>query len=130
MINIWKHSMNCSRPKVLIIDDEKMILEMLSQRLRRSGFFVDVAENAEDGISKIITNSYDLVITDIRMPGMSGDNVLKYVKNHAERPIPIIAMSGTPWLFENSSFDAVIVKPFSKEELLKVMSQFVRIPQP
>jgi CheY-like chemotaxis protein len=60
------------------------------------------------------------------MPGMSGDDVLKYVKTNVDKSIPVIAMSGTPWLTEKSSFDAVIAKPFSKEELLNVISQFAQ----
>jgi len=113
--------------RVLIIDDEKMILDMLSQRLSRMGFEVDVAANAKGGINKIDTNQYDLIFTDIKMPGMSGDDVLEYVRSNVKKTIPVIAMSGTPWLAEKSKFDAFIPKPFYKEELLNVVRQFVQI---
>jgi DNA-binding response OmpR family regulator len=122
--------MNGLKVKVLIIDDEKAILGMLSQRLCRIGFVVDVAETAEVGINKINSSSYDIIFTDIRMPGMSGDDVFKYIKTNVKKSIPVIAMSGTPWLLENSSFDAVITKPFSKEELMETINQFVQIGQP
>ena len=95
--------------------------------MTKLGFVVDVAESAEEGIKKIHTTTYDLILTDIKMPGMSGNDFFKYVRDNARQSIPIIAMSGTPWLFENSSFDAVIAKPFCKEELLNVVSQFVQI---
>jgi CheY-like chemotaxis protein len=113
--------------KVLIIDDENMILEMLRERLTRIGLVVDVAESAEEGIKKIHNIPYDLVFTDIQMPDMSGNDFFEYVKTTLDRPVPIIAMSGTPWLTEKSSFDAVIAKPFCKEELLKVLRLFVPI---
>lgn len=116
--------------KILIIDDEKAILEMLSKRLERFGFVVDVAETAEVGISKINSSPYDLIFTDIRMPDMSGDDVFTYVKTNVKKSTPVIAMSGTPWLLGNSNFDAVIAKPFSKEELMETVSQFVQIAQP
>ena len=119
--------MNFPQTKVLIIDDENMILEMLRERLTRLGLAVDVAESAEEGIKKIDNIPYDLVFTDIIMPGMSGNDVFEYVKTTLDRPIPIIAMSGTPWLTEKSSFDAVIAKPFCKEELMDVLSQFCQI---
>jgi CheY-like chemotaxis protein len=119
--------MSSSQVKVLIIDDERMILEMLRERLTRIGIAVDVAESAEEGIIKINNIQYDLVFTDIIMPGMSGDDFFEYVKTTLDRPIPVIAMSGTPWLTERSSFDAVIAKPFCKKELMSVLSQFCQI---
>jgi CheY-like chemotaxis protein len=119
--------MNFLKAKVLIIDDEAMILEMLRERLTRIGLVVDVAESAEEGIKKIYNNPYDVVFTDIKMPGLSGNDFFEYVKISLDRSIPIIAMSGTPWLTEKSSFDAVIAKPFCKEELMNVLSQFCQI---
>jgi len=122
--------MNCRKVKILIIDDDSAIREMLSQRLSRFGFVADMVGTAEEGINKINSNPYDLIFTDIKMPGMSGDDVFKYVRTVIKKSTPIIAMSGTPWLLENSSFDAVIAKPFSKDELLDTVGQFVQIAQP
>ncbi len=124
--------MNRSEVKILIIDDEKALLKMLCLRLKKIGFAVDVdvAESAEEGIKKLHNTTYDLIFTDIKMPGMSGNDFFDYVKNNIEQSIPIIAMSGTPWLLGNSDFDAVIAKPFCKEELLNTVSQFVQIGQP
>jgi len=110
----------------LIIDDEQAILKMLNQTLSRNGFVVDVAETAEKGINKINCNSYGLIITDIKMPGMSGDDIFKYVRTDLKKSIPIIAMSGTPWLLENSSFNAIIAKPCYKNEFLDVVRQFIQ----
>jgi CheY-like chemotaxis protein len=117
--------LNFPKAKVLIIDDENMLLEMLRKRLTRIGFVVEVAETAEEGIQKIHNAPYDLIFTDIKMPGMSGNEFFEHVKASLDRPIPIIAMSGTPWLTEKSSFDAVLVKPFCKEELMNVLRQFI-----
>ena len=119
--------MNYSEVKILVIDDEKMILEMLRRMLTKIGFTVDVTESAEEGIKKLHNNPYDLILTDIKMPEMSGNDFFNYVKNDLEQSTPITAMSGTPWLLENSDFDDVIAKPFCKEELFNVVSQFVQI---
>ncbi len=119
--------MNNSELKVLIVDDENMILEMLRERLTRIGFVVDVAESAEEGIQEIHSIQYDLIFTDIQMPNMSGNEFFEYVKTTLGLPVPIIAMSGTPWLTEKSSFDAVISKPFFKEELINVLRQFCQL---
>jgi CheY-like chemotaxis protein len=110
--------------KILVIDDEKVLLELFHRILTEIGFAVDVVESTEEGIKKIHNTLYNLILTDIKMPGMSGNDFFDYVKDSMELSIPIIAMSGTPWLLENSSFDAVIPKPFRKEELLAVIHQF------
>lgn len=118
--------MKYSEVRILIIDDEKALLKMLVQRLSRIGItLVDVAETAEEGIKKINSNQYHLILTDIKMPGMSGHDLCDHVKYNLDQPIPVIAMSGTSWLAEKSAFDAVLTKPFNKEELLSVISQFV-----
>lgn len=117
--------MNYSAVKILVIDDESILLELLRRVLTRAGFAVDAVESAELGIKKIHNIPYDLILTDIKMPGMSGNEFFDYIKNNVDQSLPVIAMSGTPWLFENSSFDAVLSKPFSKEDLLRVVSQLV-----
>jgi len=121
----------CLPKKILIIDDEKSILKLLWRSLSTIGFAVDIdlAETAEEGIKRIHKTPYDLILTDIKMPGMSGNDFFDYVKNDAEQSIPIIAMSGTPWLLENSDFDAVIAKPFCKAELFDIMRQFIQGPK-
>ncbi len=118
---------NCPHKRILIIDDEKAILKLLCRSLSTIGFAVDIdlAETAEEGIKKNHNTSYDLILTDIKMPGMSGNDFFDYVKNDLQQSIPIIAMSGTPWLLENSDFDAVIAKPFYKEDLLCIIRQFL-----
>jgi CheY-like chemotaxis protein len=121
---------NFPHNRILIIDDEKAILQLLRRSLSNIGFTVDidVAESAEEGIKKIHNTSYDLILTDIKMPGMSGNDFFDYVKNNVEQSIPIIAMSGTPWLLEKSDFDAVVTKPFQRERLLGLVCQFIQGP--
>jgi len=116
--------------KILVIDDEKAILKMLHQRLSRMGFAVDLAETGEEGITKINCHPYDLIFTDIKMPGMSGNDLFEYVRSDLKKNVPIIAMSGTPWLLEDSNFNAVISKPCLKKDLLDVLDQFVQTANP
>lgn len=111
----------------MIIDDEKAILQLLCRCLPKISvdINIDVAESAEEGIKKIHNTTYNLIITDIKMPGMSGNDLFYYVKNNVEQSIPIVAMSGTPWLLDNSDFDAVLAKPFDMREMLGVVQQFI-----
>ena len=110
---------------ILIIDDEQSILNLLSKSLTKNGYKVDTVENGEKGIEKIEANNYSLIFTDMKMPGLSGEQVLQYLKYIQKSLTPVVGMSGTPWLLENCEFDAVLPKPFSMKELLKITNQFV-----
>ncbi len=58
---------------ILVIDDEKAILRLLRDTLTKFGYSVETAINGRDGIDKFEKKSFDLVITDIRMPGIDGN---------------------------------------------------------
>lgn len=114
-----------SRPKVLVIDDEKAISKMLAMALSRKGYDVDTAENGEQGVKKLHMADYDLVITDMRMGKMTGDDVLLEVRQLKGARLPVIAMSGTPWLMDNSRFDAVLAKPYQLKDLFDLIRKFI-----
>lgn len=116
-----------SSPKpysILVIDDELQILKLINKLLARIGFIVDVAENGKIGINKINQNSYDLILTDIKMPGVGGAEILEYVKSK-NKSIPVIGMSGTPWLLEQHNFDAILSKPWHNQDLLVAVNRFL-----
>jgi len=79
------------RKKILIIDDNKDILGIFEQLLLDDGFSVSTANNGIAGIELFKRESFDLVITDINMPGMSGFDVIKRINNIIM--VPIILMS-------------------------------------
>ena len=66
--------------KILLIDDEADILRVLSMTLKADGYQVVTAENGEDGLALFNRESPDIVLTDIKMPGMDGIEVLKQIK--------------------------------------------------
>ncbi|MCP3874014.1 MAG: response regulator [Desulfobacteraceae bacterium] len=112
---------------ILIIDDEPAILKLMGKSLSRVGYVVDTAENGEDGIKKIDRNKYSLILTDIKMPGITGSHVLEYVRNKSfQKETPIIGMSGTPWLLDHCDFDAVLKKPCPLIESLDLINQVLK----
>jgi len=102
---------------ILVIDDEDSIVKMLSLALSRKGFHVDAASSGEEGIAKYDSNRFDLVITDVKMPGVSGKTVARHVQNSNRPDTPVVGISGTPWELADSEFDAVLTKPFSLSSL-------------
>ena len=99
--------------KILIIDDEQLILDLVKQVLTKSGFKVETASNGREGIQKFDTREFDLVITDINMPCIDGNGVARHIRISEKKYTPIIGISGTPWLIEEKNFDLIIKKPFS-----------------
>jgi len=108
--------------KILIIDDEEQIVLMLTMALSKYGFDVEMAADGLEGIKKFDEECFDLVITDICMPGLGGNDVVKYVRNSEKYFTPVIGITGTPWLCEDAHFDAVFTKPFSIGSLGEAVS--------
>jgi DNA-binding response OmpR family regulator len=103
---------------ILVIDDEKMVLDVVQIGLSRAGFKVEIALDGREGIKKFDSGRFDLVITDIQMPGLDARDVVDHIRNSDRPCTPIIGMSGTPGLLENIQFDAVFTKPFLLEDLV------------
>lgn len=103
---------------ILVIDDEKPILDLVRLVLTRAGFKVEIAPGGQEGIKKFDDGCFDLVITDMLMPGVDGNHVVKHIRNSDRPRTPIIGFSGTPWLCENSAFDTVFAKPFPLKDLV------------
>jgi two-component system response regulator HydG len=111
-------------PKVLIIDDETAILDTLRILLKREGFEVFTAAGGQRGLAALSEVRPDFVLTDIRMPGVSGIEILNAARE-LDPTIPVILMTAQASL--NSAIQAVnqgafhyIQKPFSNDELLVI----------
>lgn len=108
---------------VLAIDDELAILDMLKRALVLFGFRVEIASTGEEGIEKFTHTNFDIVITDILMPGVDGVGVLKHIRNSDRADTPVIGISGTPWLLQKEKFDLILDKPFSIKTLAASVKQ-------
>ncbi|MBL7650251.1 MAG: sigma-54-dependent Fis family transcriptional regulator, partial [Candidatus Hydrogenedentes bacterium] len=78
---------------ILIVDDEKNIREGLLRALKPAGYKIILAEDGEDGYKKYLTHKVDLAILDIRMPRLSGLDLLERI-NKTENPCPVIFLTG------------------------------------
>jgi CheY-like chemotaxis protein len=112
---------------ILVIDDEKGILQLMHQALTKYGHDVETADDGQEGIQKFDDGSFDIVITDIRMPGIDGNGVVKHIRKSKNQSIPVIAISGTPWLRETEDFDMVLAKPFPVKQLIESIRSLVTV---
>ncbi|UCG05023.1 MAG: response regulator [Desulfobacterales bacterium] len=113
---------------ILVIDDEKGILSVIREVLTQCGHRVEIAQNGYEGIQKFDDDNFDIVITDMRMPGLDGKGVVKHIRKSQNKSIPVIGISGTPWLLQNNGFDLILPKPFPLKELIDSVSRLIRIP--
>ena len=113
-----------AKPKILVIEDEPDLLEVVQYNLEREGHKVIVCRNGEQGLSRIRTDDPDLVLLDLMLPGMDGVEVCRQVKaDPVTRSIPVIMMTAKG---EESDIvlglgmgaDDYITKPFSPRELV------------
>jgi two-component system response regulator VanR len=105
--------------RILVIDDEYGILHLIREALTRYGHRVETAANGREGIQKFDEGTFDLVITDILMPLVDGNGVVRHIRQHGRQEIPVIGISGTPWLSKQSDFDLVLAKPFRLQTLVE-----------
>jgi two-component system phosphate regulon response regulator PhoB len=112
-----------AKPKILVIEDEPDILEVMQYNLEREGYKVVSCRNGEQGLSRIRTDNPDLVILDLMLPGMDGVEVCRQVKSDpVTRAIPIVMVTAKA---EESDIvlglgigaDDYIAKPFSPRVL-------------
>jgi two-component system response regulator FlrC len=107
--------------KVLVVDDDTSMRFAIKESLEICGFLVSAADNGEDALVMYKKDRFDLVITDMRMPGMTGMEVLKAIKELSARtPVILITAYGTV----STAVEAMkagaaefIMKPFSLEDL-------------
>lgn len=116
-----------NKNRILMIEDDRRLREVLQKILERKGFFVDIAENGPEGITKIKQDFFDVALTDLKMPGMDGMEVLKAIKRISPQ-IYVIMMTAYGTInsaveaIRNGAFD-YITKPFKTEEILIVLEK-------
>ncbi|MBI5634080.1 MAG: sigma-54-dependent Fis family transcriptional regulator, partial [Nitrospirae bacterium] len=113
---------------ILVVDDEKNILKVVSMTLK-SLYAVDTARSAEEAIEKFNKQTYELVITDLKLPGKSGIDLLDYLKSrNSNMPVIMITAFGT---IENAinamkkgAFN-YLTKPVNPDELMTVIREAI-----
>jgi len=113
---------------ILVIDDERIISDVLQKALNIYGYNVETASGGSDGLRMFEAGSFDLVITDIQMPDIGGIEVARCIRSSDKPQTPIIGMSGTPWLMNGNGFDFTISKPFSIKILMDAVKELTLNP--
>lgn len=107
--------------RILVIEDEKKVARFIEQGLREEKYTVDVAFDGEEGISRALSEAYDLVITDVMMPKKSGIEVIRELRTKG-RNLPILCLTARSEVGDkveglDAGADDYLTKPFLFEEL-------------
>ncbi|EJQ53557.1 Uncharacterized protein BWINRASL_01182 [Bacillus mycoides] len=118
-----------SKYKVLVVDDESDMRQLVGMYLDNFGYEWGEAENGKEALRKLETDHYDFVVLDIMMPEMDGLSVCKEIRKTSDVPIIFLTAKGEEWNRVNGlrmGADDYIVKPFSPGELIARMEAVLR----
>ena len=119
--------------RILVIDDEEAVRDILSQMLNTKGHKVVLAANGEEGIERFKNEEFDIVFTDLGMPKISGWEVSKTIKGINPK-VPIAMITG--WGMEvnrekmsESGIDLIVSKPFDFDQVIKLVSEAMELKE-
>ncbi|WP_025151004.1 response regulator transcription factor [Bacillus sp. H1a] len=118
-----------SKYRVLVVDDESDMRQLVGMYLDNFGYEWGEAENGKEALRNLETDHYDFVVLDIMMPEMDGLSVCKEIRKTSDVPIIFLTAKGEEWNRVNGlrmGADDYIVKPFSPGELIARMEAVLR----
>jgi CheY-like chemotaxis protein len=115
--------------KLLIVDDEENIRMLFKEELEDEGYEVDTAANGYEALAKFKNGTYDLIILDIKMPGMDGIQVLNEIKNmNKDQPVVLCSAYGEfKQDFSSWVSDEYVVKSADTGELKRTIKSLLNL---
>lgn len=123
---------NSTKKRILIVDDNKLNIKVATRLLSDLPYEIDECYNGKECLEKLKSNSYDLILMDIMMPEMDGEETIKKLRNSSDFKTPVIALTadavaGANEKYMSEGFIDYLAKPFKKEDLenkiVKVMKK-------
>ena len=129
-----RETAGAERPHILVVDDEDAVRDLLAKTLTMADYDVDTAKDGQEAIGRLRTITYDLLITDLKMPGMDGLSVIREARR-ISADLPIIVITG--YSTEASAIEAInlgvagyLTKPFRLPRILAAAARALGEPVP
>lgn len=131
MLDTSRSKVEHSAGRVLIVDDEVALARALTTILEREGFAAEAHSSAPRALERLAEQEFEVVVTDINMPGMNGLELLRQVREH-DRDVPVILLTGSPAvesaaLAVNYGALQYMLKPVMPDEFLNSIRRAVRL---
>jgi CheY-like chemotaxis protein len=123
--------MTQNRPRILLVEDDAELLLTTSELLGFCGYAVEAVSSGSRAMESFRQMPPDLVLADVNMPGVSGYQLLKYIREHDRSGrIPVIFVTGRATAGEirdglDEGADAYVVKPYMPQELLDLIARWI-----
>lgn len=114
--------------RVLVVDDDPSVLAVVKDVLGRAGYTVTTVQSGRDALARLDVDTFDLVITDLRMPEMSGEELIARLKTdaiHAKVPVLVLAAGAESARLGTLTVDARVSKPFAPRTLLNAVAALI-----
>lgn len=115
--------------KVLVVDDEEDLRDIIATNLERNGFTVSCAAGVEEALKTMKAEVFDVILTDIRMPKLSGLHLLETIKKMNRHSPKVILMTGYADVTESEAIeqgaDGFVTKPFDRSTLVRMLKESV-----
>ena len=116
------------KPRIILIDDDGKFLEMLSELVEHAGFFCDAVCDSGEAVEKISRENFDIIVTDMTMPGLSGLELIDSVKGKSSDSLIIVVTGNRERRIEKEAIahgaDLFFRKPLNLAGFLKVIEQY------
>lgn len=114
---------------ILVVDDDPVLCELMERLLIKQNYQVDIARNAKEALDKLEHRSFDLIITDLQMPGMDGLSLLDKIKERTHNtPVIMVTAHGSMEIVIQAlrrGANDFVNKPFQAEELINIVNREV-----
>jgi two-component system, OmpR family, alkaline phosphatase synthesis response regulator PhoP len=118
--------------RLLVCEDNKLVVKTLSLVLKRDGFEVDLAEDGNKAFEYLHNSNYDLILVDIHLPFHSGLEIIKFLRSDLKKRTPVLVLSA----FSDQEMqrqagemeiDGYIVKPFNPSDLIRKIRSILKL---
>ncbi|MBR5057987.1 MAG: response regulator, partial [Clostridiales bacterium] len=129
----YHESFRAPNARILIVDDTKMNLVVATEFLKDTKVNIDTAGGGKEAVELALSNKYDVILMDQRMPEMDGEETLKVIKSHEEGPnitTPVICLTadavvGARERYLSKGFDDYLTKPIDSTNLEKTLKKYI-----